>query len=73
MTTFTIDGMDITPRLGGAGPTATVGPVSAGVLVSYRTVSGDVLGVVVQVTSSVNIDTNGGFGASYVDPAGRQV
>lgn len=55
--TFTINGIDIAPRLGPGGDPVDIDPaVSAQLLVSYRTVTDEALVVAVEVTASGAVD-----------------
>ena len=68
---FTVDGVDITPRLGDPSETVTFGAVTARVRSSYRTVRSDSLVVVVSL--AVESEFSGTSVAQYTDPSGRDV
>lgn len=72
ITTFLVDGKEIEPRLGGRSEPTTIGPVSVTVLSSYRTVSGDDLGVLIEVTATSAVEVHM-HTAAYVGVDGRQV
>ena len=68
---FTVDGIDITPRLGDPSDAVTFGPVTARVLSSYRTASSDVLIIVLEI--AVKADLSFASVARYTDPSGQTV
>jgi hypothetical protein len=66
---FTVDGVDISPRVGDPSDATAFGAVTARVRSSYRTVRSDALIVVVEVAADTGVSFAGP--ASYTEPSGR--
>jgi len=73
VSSFSVEGLAIEGRLGGASEPVSDGPISsAKVLSSYRTVIPEAIGVNVEIVALESVDLNL-FGADYVAPNGLQV
>ena len=67
---FTIDDTEVAGRLGIPGQPVTIGPLTARVTASYRTVSGGALIVIMEMSTTETVST-GLSGSNYVGPDGR--